>query len=147
MGHQNPPWRWSCQVCDRILEILVSAPWSVFDLLASMIVSGIGIYLLLSPAMFLQIGGVYQAMAQLGNEQVWGTVFLLCGIFGFVVCIWIVRLSFYWRLTARMAVAFCLLSFALNNLNNCPPPLSTVTYGVLGVASLWSVLRTKTSGR
>jgi len=147
MIRKNPLWQWSCLVCERVREILVTAPWSIFDLLGSLIISGIGLYLLLNPTLFQHIGGVYQSLANWGNERIWGTLFLLGGSFGFVVCIWIVRLSFYWRLMARMVVAFCLLSLVLNNLNYPMPPLSTVTYGVLGIAALWSILRTKANGR
>lgn len=147
MPRLNKVWGLSCQVCARIREIMVMAPWSIFDLLTSLIIQGMGVYLIGSPGLFLQVGGVYRGMASLGNESVWGVLFLLCGGFGFLVCIWIVRLHFLWRLAARMAVGFCLLSLTLNNLSYPPPPLSTIAYGVLGVASLWGVLRTKTSGR
>lgn len=136
-----------CKICRRIREILLEAPWSILDLLMSAIVSGIGLYLLLRPGMFKQVGGVYAMLAQIGSEWLWGWSFFCCGGFGFIVCLWCTRPSFVWRLMARMMVAFCLLSFALNNLSFYPPPLSVVTYSVLSLAAIWGIMRTKSSGR
>ena len=53
---------------------------------------------------------------------------------------------FLLRLLARMGVAFCLLSFALNNLSNYPPPISGTMYAVLAFISLWSIVRTRCDG-
>lgn len=136
-----------CGVCRRIREVLLEAPWSILDLLFSALISGIGLYLLLRPGLFNHIGGVYSLLARLGSEWLWGWIFLGCGSFSFVICLWCVRPAFGWRLLARMAIAFCLLSFALNNLSFSPPPLSVVTYGVFSIAAILGILRTKTSGR
>lgn len=131
----------------RFKDIVLSAPWSVYDLLSSVIVAGIGAYLLLYPTMFVQVGGVYRQFAAVANEWVWGGLFLALGGVGMGATLWCVCPSFTARLLARMGVAFCLLCFALNNLLYDPPPLSTVTYLALSVWALWGVARTKSSGR
>lgn len=140
-------WWVYCGTCQRLRAVLIEAPWSNFDLMASAITSGIGGYLLLWPGMFTQVGGVYAAMANLGPEWVWGALFLLLGGIGLLNMLWCVCPQFLWRLLARMGVAFCLLTFAINNLSYSPPPLSSVTYTLLSLWALWGVLRTKSSGR
>ncbi|KAB2921481.1 MAG: hypothetical protein F9K25_20390 [Candidatus Contendobacter sp.] len=131
----------------RIRELLFNAPWSNFDLMASAITFWIGAYLLATPTMFVQIGGVYASMATVAPEWVWGGLFIGLGSVGVMTVLWCQCPRFVWRLLARMGVAFCLLTFALNNLSYAPPPLSTVTYGFLSLWALWGVLRTKASGR
>lgn len=131
----------------RLRDVLISAPWSMYDLLSSLIVAGIGLYLLLYPAMFQQIGGVYAPFSGIADEWIWGWGCWTSGYFGLAVTLWCEMPSFVIRLLARMSVAFCLLCFALNNLLYNPPPLSTVTYLVLSIAALWGIVRTKSSGR
>lgn len=131
----------------RFRSIMMDAPWSSYDLLSSLIVFWIGLYLLIHPTMFQQIGGVYTQFSSVANESSWGGLFLACGVVGIGTTLWCVKPSFGARLLSRMGVAFCLLCFALNNLLYDPPPLSTVTYGCLSVWSLWGILRTKASGR
>lgn len=132
-----------CRVC----EILLEAPWSAYDLLSSLIVAGVGLYLLLEPRLFQQVGGVYTTFASIAQERVWGGLFLACGVVGLGNTLWCVKPAFEMRLLSRMGVAFCLLCYALNNLLYRPPPLSTVTYGLLSLWALWGILRTKSSGR
>lgn len=136
-----------CGTCRRIREVLLDAPWSNFDLMASLITFWIGVYLLMSPGMFGRIGGVYQAMAALGPEWAWGGLFVALGSIGLVTVLWCVAPRFLLRLLARMGVAFCLVTFALNNLSYPTPPLSAVTYTVLSLWALWGILRTQSSGR
>lgn len=131
----------------RVWDILSEAPWSNYDLLASLIVLGVGIYLQLYPEMFGHIGGVYRQMAEVASARQWGGLFLGCGSFGLAVVLWCRAPAFIWRLTARMAVAFCLLVLASNNALNTPPPLSTITYVLLSLWSVWGILRTRGSGR
>lgn len=131
----------------RLREILLDAPWSSYDLLSSLIVSGIGLYLLLVPNLFQGVGGVYTQFAAVANERVWGGLYLACGLVGVGNTLWCERPAFGFRLLSRMGVAFCLLCFALNNLLYRPPPLSTVTYALLSVWALWGIARTKSSGR
>lgn len=131
----------------RLREILLEAPWSVYDLLSGVIVCGVGLYLLFAPNMFHQVGGVYAPLSTLANERVWGWLFLGMGAVGIGNTLWCVQPSFGTRLLARMGVAFCLLCFAINHLLYSPPPLSTVTYAVLSLWALWGILRTKASGR
>ena len=140
-------WLAYCGTCQRIREIMIHAPWSNFDLMTSVIVCGIGGYLLFMPGMFQAIGGVYGGMARLGPEWAWACVFLLCGGLGLGVVLWCVRPRFVWRLLARMGTAACLLTFALNNLSNYPPPLSAVTYVLLSMWALWGIVRTKAHDR
>ncbi len=134
-----------CRSCWRVQSILLEAPYSNFDLLSGLIVFWIGAYLLADPTIFDQISA-YPGFARIAEELVWGACFALSGTLGLGTVLWCVRPGFLWRLLARMAVAFCLVSFALNNLCFYPPPLSTVTYLWLGAWSLLGVLRTKSNG-
>lgn len=136
-----------CGTYRRIREILINAPWSNFDLMASLITFSIGVYLFFSPTMFESIGGVYRAMAELGSERAWGVLFIVLGSFGLLTVLWCVAPRFTWRLLARMGSAFCLVTFAFNNLSFQIPPLSTVTYVFLSLWALWGILRTQSSGR
>lgn len=140
-------WLGSIGTVRRLRQIALEAPWSVYDLLSSLIVFGIGVYLLCSPTMFYAVGGVYQSFAGVASERVWGVLFTACGFVGCANTLWCVRPGFGLRLISRMAVAFCLLSFALNNLLYDPPPLSTVTYFFLSAWAIWGILRTRSSGR
>ena len=74
-------------------------------------------------------------------------VLLALGWLGLMNALWCPRPRFGWRLLARMGVALCLLTFAINNLSYYPPPLSAVTYVLLSVWALWGVARTKSSDR
>lgn len=140
-------WLLYCGTCRRVREIMIDAPWSNFDLLASLITTGIGLYLLLSPEVLGAVGGVYTAMALLGPGCQWGLLFIGLGALGLVTVLWCISPSFGIRLLARMGTAFCLLTFAFNNLLYTPPPLSSITYVLLSVWSIWGILRTKASGR
>ena len=140
-------WLAYCGTCRRIREIMLDAPWSNFDLMTSVIVSGIGLYLLAMPGMFQAIGGVYSGMARLGPEWAWACGFLLLGGLSLMTVLWCVRPRFAWRLLARMGVALCLVTFALNNLSHFPPPLSSVTYVLLSAWALWGVVRTTSYDR
>lgn len=131
----------------RLRAILIEAPWSSYDLLSSLIVAGLGVYLLLVPNLFQHVGGVYAQFASVASERMWGGLFLACGVVGIGNVLWCEKPSFGLRLLSRMGVAFCLLCFALNNLLYKPPPLSTVTYSLLSVWALWGIVRTKSSGR
>lgn len=136
-------WDGYCLFCGRLRSVLLEAPWANFDLIASAILVGSGSYLLASPTMFDRYGGVYHTLAQFSDEWVWGAMFLLGGVLSFLIVCWPIRPPFLFRLTARMMAAFCLTSFALNNLSSTPPPVSTVTYSVLALSALWAVLRTR----
>lgn len=136
-----------CRFCGRLREILYEAPWSSYDLITTSITFWLGLYLLLSPGLFKEFSGVYLVLARLGNEQLWGWLFVAFGMSGLLNVLWLTRPPFPVRLLSRMGIAFCLLSLAINNLGNRPPPASAITYSVLSLAALWSVWRTKTSGR
>lgn len=132
-----------CASCIRIRRILNEAPWANYDLIVSSILCGVGVYLLANPDMFSNYNHVYATLARFGSPAAWGAVFVASGIASFVISAWPNRPPFTLRLLARMVAAFCLLSFALNNLGNVPPPVSTVTYSVLAAAAVWAVLRTR----
>lgn len=147
---QNPvsrSWLIYCGTCRRIRELMLDAPWSNFDLMASGITFWIGVYLLAAPEILGKIGGVYAAMAAIAPGQVWGGLFVVLGGIGLATVLWCVTPRFIWRLLARMGVAFCLLTFAFNNISASPPPLSSVTYLFLAAWALWGVTRTQSSGR
>lgn len=136
-----------CRACERLRELLYQAPWSSFDLIAASVVFWLGWYFLLSPGLFGKFDGDYKVMSSLGNEIAWGAFLIAAGSFGLLVVLWLIRPPFTVRLLARMSVSFCLISLALNDAGHSPPPASTITYCVLSVATLWSVWRTKPSGR
>ena len=135
------------RLCERFREIMHEAPWSSYDLIVSSIIFWLGVYLLMSPGLFGEFSGVYNVLSRLGDECVLGWGFLACGVAGLLNVLWMTLPPFPVRLLARMVVAFCVLSLAINNLGNRPPPASAITYSVLALAALWSVLRTKASGR
>lgn len=140
-----------CRFCERLREILYEAPWSSFDVITASVVFWLGVYLSLHAGLFEQYGGqyggVYNVMARLGSELVWGAMFLFLGTVGLLNTLWLVRPPFSTRMLSRMGIAFCITSLAINNLGHDPPLASTVTYCVLSAAALWSVWRTKSSGR
>lgn len=135
-----------CRFCARLRDILYDAPWSSFDLIAGCVVFWLGLYLMTSPSLFDNYA-VYQVLSRFGDEYAWGIILFSAGAFDILVTLWYRRLTFPLRLLARMGIAFCMTSLALNNLANTPPPASTITYGVLALASVWSVLRTRSDGR
>ena len=142
------PWMfYYCRFCERLRDILYEAPWSSFDLIATCIVFWLGFYLVASDGLFQRFSGVYNTLARFGDECVWGWMFIFIGATGILNVLWISVPSFGIRLLARMGVAFCFTSLALNNLGNNPPPASAITYSVLAVAALWSVYRTKPGGK
>ena len=136
-----------CAVCRRFQRIMADAPWSSYDLLASLIVFGVGVFLWVTPQMFSHIGGVYQPMANVAEERAWGLLFIGCGLWGLGVTLWGRAPGFLCRLSGRMATAFCLLILAGNNVMNLPPPLSSVTYLMLSLWAVWGILRTRNHGR
>lgn len=140
-------WLTYCGTCRRIRELMLDAPWSNFDLMASGITFWIGAYLLAAPDILGKIGGVYASMAAIEPAWLWGGLFTTLGAVGLATVLWCVAPRFVWRLLARMGVAFCLLTFAFNNLSASPPPLSSVTYVFLATWALWGVTRTQASGR
>lgn len=115
--------------------------------MASGITFWIGAYLLAAPDILGKIGGVYAPMAAIEPGWVWGGLFTALGAVGLATVLRCVAPRFAWRLLARMGVAFCLLTFAFNNLSASPPPLSSVTYVFLATWALWGVTRTQASGR
>lgn len=127
----------------RVRNILLDAPWANYDLVVSAILVGISFYLFLSPDMFSRYEGVYSTLDRFGPPSTWGAMLLVSGCLSFIVAAWPTRPPFLMRILARMGVAFCFLSFALNNWGNTPPPVSTVTYSVLAAAAVWAVLRTR----
>ncbi len=136
-----------CRFYKRLREILYEAPWSSFDLIMASVVFWLGVYFSENTGLFDQYGGVYHVMARLGSELVWGTMFCFFGIVGMLNTLWLSRPPFSTRMLSRMGVAFCLTSLAINNLGNTPPLASSITYCVLSLSALWSVWRTKSSGR
>lgn len=138
-----------CRFCARLREILYEAPWSSFDLILASAIFWMGCYFLwmTESDLFARFGGVYRVMARFGDEVVWGAMFALAGCYALLVVLWLHRPPFLARLAARMVVAFCVLSLAINNLGNSPPPASAITYGVLSLAAIWSLWRTRSSGR
>lgn len=136
-----------CDTCRRLREILKEAPWSSFDLLSSVIVLGLGVYLLFQPNLFEQFGGLYRVFAEWADEMGWGALFVSCGLFGLGMVCWPARPVFGLRLLARMAVAFCLLTLTINYLGNNPPAAAAITNAVLSLAATWGILRTRRHGR
>lgn len=131
----------------RMHEIMADAPYSSFDLLGSLIAFGIGLYLTWMPDLFDRYGGLYGTLARWADEPWWGALFSLCGASGLAAVCWPARPPFGLRLLARMGVAFCLVAMAINHLDNSPPAAGAITHGVLSLASVWGILRTRHHGR
>lgn len=133
-------------VCYRLRHVLYRAPWSVFDLALAIGVLSISVYLLLKPDLFAHFYGVYSPMSSYADQNHWGMVFLLSGAFSSGVVLWPFRPHFLLRVLARMLTAFCMLSFAMNNLANDPPPASAFFYSVMALFAIWAVIRTRCDG-
>lgn len=136
-----------CRFCERLRIILLQAPWSSFDLIVSSIVFWLGVYFTASPGFMEAYSDVFKALDTLGGVQSWGALMLVFGSLGVLNVLWLDRPRFLIRLVARMGVAFSLVVMTLNHINAYHVPPSTVTYAVLSVSALWSVWRTKSSGR
>ena len=106
----------------------------------------IGLHLLIFTDLFTRYAGVYYPMQRVMSQTQWATIFMMVGGYGLLVVLWPRRPYFILRLLARIGVAFCLLSFALNNLSSYPPPISGMMYVVLAFISLWSIVRTRCDG-
>lgn len=132
---------------NRLREILISAPWSSFDLISSLITLGLGVYLSFNISMFDEFGGAYNTLGRFGSEVVWAIILILGGLYSVVATLWCIKPYFVVRLLSRMVVSFCVVSIFLNNLGNSPPPLSTVTYGILSLFCVWGIIRTSPRGR
>lgn len=133
-------------VCYRLRHVLWRAPYSTFDLALAIAVAAMGGYLLYQTSLFTLFAGVYLPMTSFASQPVWGKLFLGSGLFSLIVILWPRRPSFYLRMLGRMATAFCVLSFALNNFANNPPPVSAFFYGVLALFAVWAVLRVRCDG-
>lgn len=146
--HDHGNWVfYYCRLCARLRDILYEAPWSSFDLISTCVLFWIGVYLISNDSLFDKFNGVYNVLSRFGDESLWGWMFLFFGFSGMVNVLWIYIPSFGFRLLARMGVAFCFTSLALNNLGTNPPPISAITYSVLSVSALWAVYRTKPCGK
>jgi len=133
-------------ICYRLRHLLWRAPYSIFDLAMSAGFLAMGLHLLLFPDLFSRFDGVYFPMRRVMDQAMWAWVFIGCGGYGLLLVLWPRRPRFILRLLARMAVAFCLLSFALDNLSSYPPPMSGMLYAVLAVFSIWSIVRIRCDG-
>lgn len=131
----------------RLRDILHAAPWSNHDLLAALIVVGMGGLLLGQPGLFHGLGGLYGTLESLSSEWQWGSLFLLCGGFSLLVTLWCHRPSFLVRLISRLSITFCFLSVTFNHLTLSPIPMATAAYLGLALWSLWGAIRTHSSGR
>ena len=123
------------------------APRSSFDLMASGIVFWSGIHLLAVESLFRKFGGVYSTLAQIGQEWVWGLIFIGLGLTGIVMTLWPRKPPFLPRLLARMSITFYFMTLVFNNLGNPTLPLSTATYVILALSGFWGIWRTHSSGR
>ena len=132
--------------CYRLRHLLWRAPYSTFDFSMSLAFVLMGGHLLMFPDLFTRFAGMYLPMQKVMSQSFWAITFLICGGYGLLIVLWPRRPLFLLRLLARMGVAFCLLSFALNNLSNSPPPISGMMYAVLAFISLWSIVRTRCDG-
>lgn len=130
----------------RLREIMTDAPWSNHDLLVSTILLFIGVALFIEPSITSKL----RAMTYL--HETWGPrnlaiLFVVVGSVNLVVTLWCVSPHFYVRLISRMAGAFCLMLLAFSTCLFSPIAPPTITYLLVGLWSVWGILRTHKSGR
>lgn len=133
-----------CGTVRRFKEIMISAPWSNHDLLSALIVFFIGLHLLVDQDLFGW--DTYLTMSQMASQFEWGVFFLGCGVYSLISTLWCQPPPFLVRLTGRMSSTFCFLILMFNNLSHSPMLVSTMTYTVLSLWSLWGILRTTNRG-
>lgn len=129
----------------RIRQILVDAPWSNHDLLSGMILGLIGLLLLINPALYTTLRTLnFIAHSELTDE--WSALFIFSGLYGLAMTLWCMAPPFWIRITARMFYAFCFLTLAFSSWQFSATP-SAITFLLLGIWSVWGILRTQASGR
>lgn len=133
-------------LCYRVRHVLWRMPYAIFDLALALSVGTMGGYLLYQTDLFGRYAGVYLPMTRYADQDHWAWLFVVSGALGVAVVLWPRRPPFLLRVLARMLTAFCVLSFALNNLSNAPPPVSAFFYGVIALFAVWAVLRTRCDG-
>lgn len=132
--------------CHRMRHLLWRAPYSTFDFTMSVTLVFMGIYLWIVDDLFTRYAGVYLPMVRVMDQSYWCVTFFCCGLYGLLIVLWPKRPLFILRILARMAIAFCLISFALNNLSSHPPPISAILYSMLSLIAIWSIIRTRCDG-
>lgn len=130
----------------RLRSIMSGAPWSNHDLLVSCILLFIGLALLLDP----EVGRLLRSMDYL--EQRWGIqevslFFVSVGALNLGVTLWSEVPPFWLRLLSRMSGAFCLLLLAFSTAMFSLWTPTSMTYSLIGLWSLWGILRTHSSVR
>lgn len=132
----------------RLVEIMISAPWSSFDLALSAILILRGAYIIIAFE-FLEVTYSYILYRQLSgwlSLQTYGWICLIAGLLQAISTLWPTRPPFEVRLMTRLSVCFCMLIFSLNQISNIPPPIGAITHFILALLSVWSVLRTSRTG-
>jgi hypothetical protein len=133
-------------VCNRVRYLLWRAPFSLFDFIMSLCILFMGMHMLIAFDLFAQFGGIYARMNAVMSQPKWAVIFILCGAYSLFIVLWPRRPIFVLRLLARMALAFCLIAFALNAMLHHPPPASGTLVLILALFSLWSIVRTRCDG-
>lgn len=132
--------------CNRMRHLLWRAPYSTLDFAMGIAFVLMGLHLVLFPDLFTRYAGVYFPMQRVLDQGQWAVVLISLGGYDLIIVLWPRRPHFVLRVLARMSIAFCLLSFALNNLSNYPPPISGIMYATLSAVSLWSIVRIRCNG-
>lgn len=135
-----------CKMLENMIGILKGAPWLNHDLLANLILGGIGFELIVQRDLFSEFGGMYASMGYWANEWQWGIFFLLLGLLGLIATL-SSRSLFWLRLLGRMGTAFGFLTLMGNHLSHRPLPAATVGYLFIALWSLWGLVRTTPDGR
>lgn len=129
----------------NITEIFKEAPWLNHDLLANLILFGIGIEFISQENLFNEFGGMYSSMKYWADEWVWGLLFIILGEIGILATL--INKIFWLRLLGRMGATFGFLTLAGNHLSHRPLPAATIGYLVISLWSLWGLVRTTPHGR
>lgn len=131
-------------ITSKLICLKTHIPSIFYDVVTSVIILSIGIYLNLVPSLFEKYSTLYKGFLVFSTQSYWSLFFIMSGCISLTVTIWKDKI-FYVHLLSRMLIAFCLLIITFNNLLLLPPPLSTITYIILSFASLIGIIRIKST--
>lgn len=131
--------------CRRGRSILLEAPWNNHGLLSGLILFFIGILLWANPELYTLLRTL-NFIAQQGHTREWSGLFLFSGLYGLGVTLWCVAPSFWIRITARMAYAFCFLTLAFSSWRFSLTP-SAIAFSLIACWSVLGILRTRERDR
>lgn len=120
------------EVHQRFNKILFHSPWSLFNLMISIIVASVGAYFAFVVD-FMNVNMDY-------IRPYWYAFYISSGIIGIMVTLFPHKPSFWVRFSTQIALTFCLFVFSIRALAIAIVSPAFIVYGVLALFSLLSVL-------